>query len=368
MTANTQASTAAHDRRGHPLRRLLASPVVRAMATPHSVDRYLQALHPRWSVDTVHATVTEVIPQTHDMLTLVLKPNWNWAGFEAGQFVQLGIDIDGVRHTRCFSPANSAHRADGHIELCMKAHPDGLVTRYLLDKARAGLHCTLSQAMGAFHLPEQRPDNTLLISGGSGITPVLAMLRTLLDECHTGPVTFLHYARSAQDLPYADVLTRIEDAHDNVTVIRVYTDVPAGGDASGMFSAEQIGELVPDHGEATTFLCGPPGLMDAVTAHWNAIGAADRLHSERFTLTPARRAEASASSPRANATSPTPATACWSRPKPPACGRSTAAAWASAPPAPAARPPVWCATCRPASCPAPAKNRSASASARRKAT
>ena len=295
MSANRFASKFSGDRRQHPLRRLLASPLAQAMATPHSVDRYLQALNPRWSVETVHATVTDVVPQTHDMVTLVLKPNWNWAGFAAGQFVQLGIEIDGVCHSRCYSPANSVHRADGHIELCIKAHADGFVTKYLLKNAKVGMHCTLSPAMGEFRLPERRPDRVLLISGGSGITPVLAMLRTLLDEGHRGQITFLHYARSAQDLPYADELATLEDANPNVNVIRVFTDVPEGGDANGFFSQVQIAELAPDYADAETFLCGPPGLMDSVSAHWTQIGLSDRLHSERFTLAPARRAEASPS-------------------------------------------------------------------------
>lgn len=293
MSVNRSTAQPYRDRRGHPLRRLLTSPLAQAMATPHSVDRYLQALNPRWSVDTVHATVTDVVPQTRDMVSLVLKPNWNWAGFAAGQFVQLGIDIDGVRHSRCFSPANSVHRPDGHIELCVKAHADGFVTRYLLDNAAVGMHCTLSPAMGDFRLPERRLERVLLISGGSGITPVLAMLRTLLDEAHTGQITFLHYARSAQDLPYADVLAAIEDANTNVEVIRVFTDVPDGGDANGFFSQQQIADLVPDYADAETFLCGPPGLMDAVSAHWKEVGATNRLHSERFSLTPAPRADAS---------------------------------------------------------------------------
>lgn len=284
----------APSRHKHPLRRLLKSPLTRALATPHSVDRYLQALHPRWSVDTVQATVTAVTPQTHDMLSLVLKPNWNWMGFKAGQFVQLSVEIDGVRHTRCFSPANSVHRTDGQIELCFKAHANGFVTPHLLANAKVGMHCTMSQAMGGFALPEHRPDRVLLISGGSGITPVLAMLRTLLDEGHTGKISFVHYARSAQDLPYADALADIEDRHANVDVIRVLTDAPEGGDASGLFSAAQITELVPDHSQATTFLCGPPSLMDAVTTHWAGIDAVEHLHSERFTLTKAPRPDASA--------------------------------------------------------------------------
>src|SRR4051812_16873696 len=134
------------------------------------------------TVRELRAVVTDVDRTTADSVTLTLRPTRQWQGFRAGQFVQVAVDIDGVRRTRCFSPSGSEQRADGRIELTVKAHPDGAVSRYLYAHAKPGLVLGLSQAEGAFRLPDRRPDQLLFISGGSGITPVLAMVRTLLDE------------------------------------------------------------------------------------------------------------------------------------------------------------------------------------------
>src|SRR6201995_418292 len=149
--------------------------LLEALATPHGVDRYLELVSPMLTVRELRAEVTEVRRPTADTVTLTLRPTRQWRGFRAGQFVQLTIDIDGVRRTRCYSPSCSQYRADGRIELTVKAHPDGLVSNHLVATARPGLVVGLSQADGTFCLPDERPDRIVLISGGSGITPVLAM-------------------------------------------------------------------------------------------------------------------------------------------------------------------------------------------------
>src|SRR5580698_8510870 len=132
------------------LRRALKSPVVAALAMPHGVDRYLELLDPSWSIHEVRAQITGLRHQTADSVTLTLRPNGNWQGFQAGQFVNLTVEIDGVRRTRCYSPANSAHTADDSIELTIKARPTGYVSRFLHEKAHAGMIVTLSQAAGSF--------------------------------------------------------------------------------------------------------------------------------------------------------------------------------------------------------------------------
>jgi ferredoxin-NADP reductase len=139
------------------LRRVLSSRVVAAMATPHGVDRYLEIFDATWSVHEVRAEVTGVRRQTADSVTLTLRPNGNWQGFKAGQYVRLTVEIDGVRRTRCYSPANSVHAADGKIELTTKAHAKGFVSKFLRDHAAPGMVVTLSQAEGEFALPAQRP-------------------------------------------------------------------------------------------------------------------------------------------------------------------------------------------------------------------
>lgn len=255
-----------------PVRRLLGSPLLEALAAPHGVDRYLELVNPRWSLREVRAEVTAVRRDTPDTVTLSLRPNGNWRGFQAGQYTRFGVEIDGVRRTRCFSIASSQHRADRLVEITVKA--GGTVSRYLRDRATPGLVLTMSQADGEFVLPAQRPDRLLLISGGSGITPVMSMLRTLCDEGHPGRVTLLHYASTERDVIYRDELARLAARHPTVRVKHVHTS------RSGHFRPEHLVAADP----VLTYLCGPEPLMDAVRTHYADAGLTDRLHYERFTL------------------------------------------------------------------------------------
>jgi ferredoxin-NADP reductase len=192
-------------------------------------------------------------------------------------------DIDGVRRTRCYSPSCSQHRADGRIELTVKAHPEGVVSNWLHANARPGLVLGLSQADGTFHLPAERPDQLLLISGGSGITPVLSMLRTLADEGHTGEVVFLHYSFTEADVAHLAELRRLALEYPDVKLVLAYTRQTAGGDLHGLFDETHLAEAAPWYAEAQTYLCGPPGLMATIREHYAAKGIEDSLHTEEFT-------------------------------------------------------------------------------------
>ncbi len=179
-----------------PRRGLSLVGLIEAMAAPHQIDRYLELVNPMATVRDIRAQVVAVDHPTADSVTLTLRPTRQWRGFQAGQFVQLGVVIDGVRHTRCYSPAGGASTRSGLIELTVKAHPGGLVSQYLYANAAPGLVVSLSQADGVFSLPVDRPRRVLLISGGSGITPVMSMLRTLVEEQHSGEIVFVHYANT----------------------------------------------------------------------------------------------------------------------------------------------------------------------------
>jgi ferredoxin-NADP reductase len=264
-------------------RRLSPLALVEALATPHGLDRYLELVHPLLTVRELRAEVTDVRRATPDSVTLTLRPTRQWEGFAAGQFVQLTVDIDGVRRTRCYSPASSQHRSDGRIELTVKAHADGLVSRHLYDHARPGLVVGLSQADGAFRLPEARPARILLISGGSGITPVLSILRTLCEEDFAGEVAFLHYARRAADVPYRDELAAIAAEHPNVRIAVGYTRQRADAGLRGRFGAAHLQAVAPWYADAETYVCGPQSLMASVREVFTAAGLGDRLHSEDFT-------------------------------------------------------------------------------------
>jgi ferredoxin-NADP reductase len=254
------------------------------LTTPHGVDRYLELVDPTWSTREVRARVVATRRQTPDSVTLTLRPNANWRGFEAGQHTQLTVEIDGVRHTRCYSMANSAFDTDGCIELTVKAHPDGRVSRHLVEHARVGTVVGLSAAQGDFTLPTARPSHLLLVSGGSGITPVLSMLRTLCAEGHRGPITFLHYALTSADALYATELALLAGAHPNVRLVRVFTDEPGVGELDGFLDLAQLDAAEPRWRTAETYVCGPAPLMDAAHALYEEAGCGDRLHTEAFTL------------------------------------------------------------------------------------
>ncbi|WP_431924897.1 ferredoxin reductase [Amycolatopsis tucumanensis] len=249
--------------------------IAEALLTPHGIDRYLELVDPMLVRREIRGEVTAVEHQTPDTVTLTLKPSSAWRGFQAGQYVRVSVDIDGVRRTRCYSPAGSQHR-DGRLELTIKAQ--GLVSQHLY-RARPGWVLGLSQADGTFTLPEPRPEKLLLISGGSGITPLMSMLRTLADEGHQGEVVFLHYANTPDDVLYARELAR---QAPNVRVVLACTHA-AGGELSGFFSREHLVEAAPWYAGALTYLCGPAPLMDSVRAVYDSEQLSEQLITEEFT-------------------------------------------------------------------------------------
>src|SRR5271155_4993593 len=116
--------------------RVLHSSLLEALTYPHGVDRYVELVRPLLAKHDVRAEVTAVRHQTPRSVTLTLRPNENWRGLRAGQFVGVSMEIDGVRETRPYSPASSEHAAGGALELTVSTHPDGRVSRYLRARAR----------------------------------------------------------------------------------------------------------------------------------------------------------------------------------------------------------------------------------------
>ncbi|MFT3715839.1 MAG: FAD-binding oxidoreductase [Gordonia sp. (in: high G+C Gram-positive bacteria)] len=255
--------------------------LVEATATPYPVDRYLEFVDPMLTWRETKGKVLDVQRRTDRTVTLRLEPTRQWKEHEAGQYVEVSTVIDGVRHRRFFSPANAAN-ATGTIELTVTAHDDGFVSKHLRDNVKVGDVLGLGTPAGDFTLPVERPAHTVLVSGGSGITPVISMLRTLIAEGHTDPITFVHYARNADDVAYANELTTVAHAYDNVDVQLHYTR-PSAGEEGGHFRPEHLDVLATSAG-AQVFLCGPASLMDEVRTFMEARGLSDRLHSEAFTI------------------------------------------------------------------------------------
>ncbi|AUH69713.1 MULTISPECIES: ferredoxin reductase [Gordonia] len=256
----------------------LVETIVEATATPYPVDRYLELIDPMITWRDTRAKVTDVRLQTDRSVTLTLRPTRQWSGHRAGQYIEVSVVVDGVRHRRFFSPANAEQKAS-EIELTVTAHSGGFISRYLREQTRPGTVLTLSSATGEFVLPDVRPDRTVLVSGGSGITPVLSMLRTLIAEGHDRPVTFVHYARTPEDVPYRAELDALDRTLNHVDVRLHYTRT----DTPEHFHDDHL-DGVADVDGAQVFLCGPPALMNAVREYADRRDLADRLHTEAFTV------------------------------------------------------------------------------------
>jgi ferredoxin-NADP reductase len=242
-------------------KRVLSSDLVDLLTGPHGVDRYTELVTPTWTSGQPRAKVVDVRRTTPRSVTLTLAPNDAFTDrhtVKAGQFVNVTVEIDGRMHSRCYSPANA--EGSTQLELTIGVHDGGLVSTYLYERARRGMVVGLDGVGGDFVLPEQRPRRILFVSGGSGITPIMAMVRTLVAQGHTGEIAVIHYARTAKQAAYRDELAGMR----GVRVLHGYTRSGAG-DLVGRFGAEHLSAAMP--APDAVFVCGPNPLVDAVMAH-----------------------------------------------------------------------------------------------------
>jgi ferredoxin-NADP reductase len=235
--------------------------LIRVLTGPHGVDGYTELVDRAWTRREPRATVLAVRRGTPRSVTLTLEPNArcaeSWSAFRAGQYVNLTVEIDGRRHTRCYSPANAEGSA--LIELTIGRHEGGRVSSFLCDHARPGMVLGVGAVGGEFTL-DHHGRRILFVSGGSGITPVMSMLRTLRNRGDAHGIAFVHYARSAEEACYASELAGLA----GVRVLHGYTR-GGGGDLDGHVTADHLRTALasPD----AVYVCGPPALVDAVKSH-----------------------------------------------------------------------------------------------------
>ncbi|MER5704958.1 ferredoxin reductase [Micromonospora sp. NPDC002296] len=241
--------------------------------TPLLPEDYLDLVAPLRSGAALRGRIVDVRPETRDAATVTIRPGRGWRGHTPGQYVRLGVDVDGVRQWRAYSLTSVPGHRDGLISVTVKAIPDGRVSNYLVRRARPGTLVQLDQAQGDFVQPATAPERILFVTAGSGVTPVMGMLRAGA----TGPadVVLVHSAPTPADVVFADELRDLA-GRGAIRLVERHTDT------DGVLGVAELADLVPDHLDRQTWACGPVGLLDAVEAHWAAHGAADRLHTERF--------------------------------------------------------------------------------------
>lgn len=266
---------------GAGLRRRLWS-VAEALTSPRDPADYLDLVHPLRRGADLRARIVAVRPETADAVTVVLRPGRGWAGHRPGQYVRIGLDVDGVRLWRSYSLTSPPGAVDGLLSITAKAVPDGLVSLHLSQQLQPGQLVHLDQALGDFVLPDPAPPKVLFITGGSGITPVMGMLRSGLDRLDD--VVLVHSEASAEDVIFGGELRTLADA-GRLRLVEQHTDT------DGRLDLDHLAALVPDLADRETWACGPAGLLDAVEKHWADLGLTGLLHTERFHTTLAEPGE-----------------------------------------------------------------------------
>lgn len=263
-----------------PIKALLQHPWVESIVRLSAINDTLGALHPLLSLSEVRARVAEVIEETPSTRTLVLQPNALWQGAIAGQFVRVRVEINGRQIERVYSLSSCPGQR--RLAITVKRQEGGLVSNFLHDCVKLGDVLTISQAAGDFVLPQRLPEKILLLSAGSGITPVMAMLRDLQARQYQGDLVFLHVCRAQDDFIFGGELQTIAADFPALRLMSHFSQTASRFDVSTMQ------RMVPDLTQRETWMCGPLALMDAVQQHWSEQALTARLHSERFVVAPLR--------------------------------------------------------------------------------
>jgi ferredoxin-NADP reductase len=271
----------------HALRKLAAR-----ITTPLLPDDYLHLANPLWSARELRGRILDVRRETEDCATLVIKPGWGFSfDYQPGQYIGIGLLVDGRWRWRSYSLTSSPAETSGPgaprtVTITVKAMPEGFLSTHLVAGVEPGTIVRLAAPQGNFVLPDPAPPSILFLTAGSGITPVMSMLRTLLRRTQIGDVTHLHSAPTEAGVMFREELAALaaDQPGYRLRVRETRTQ--------GRLDLASLDHEVPDWAERRTWACGPEGMLTQAQKVWSSAGVGDRLHLERFAVSKAAPAGA----------------------------------------------------------------------------
>jgi stearoyl-CoA 9-desaturase NADPH oxidoreductase len=247
------------------------------VTTPLLPDDYLKLANPLWSARELRGRVLEVRRETVDSATLVIKPGWGFSfDYDPGQYVGIGVRVDGRWRWRSYSLTSSPIRGARTITITVKAMPEGFLSTHLVGGVTAGTVVRLAAPQGNFVMPDPAPASVLFLTAGSGITPVMSMLRTLARRDQLGNVVHVHSAPTESEVMFGAELAELDRARPGYR-LRVRATK-----SEGRLDLSRLSEEVPDWQDRDTWACGPEGMLADAERLWSSAGLGARLHLERF--------------------------------------------------------------------------------------
>jgi stearoyl-CoA 9-desaturase NADPH oxidoreductase len=258
----------------HALRTLAAR-----VTTPLLPDDYLHLANPLWTARELRGRVLEVRGETEDSATLVIKPGWGFSfDYEPGQYIGIGVLMDGRWRWRSYSLTSTPVTRQRTITITVKAMPEGFLSTHLVGGLAPGTVVRLAAPQGNFTMSDPAPRSVLFVTAGSGITPVMSMLRTLARRDQITDVAHLHSAPTECDVMFASELAELARSHPGY---RLQTRATR---SQGRLDLTGLDDLVPDWRSRQTWACGPEGMLADAERVWAAAGIEGRLHLERFAV------------------------------------------------------------------------------------
>ena len=234
---------------------------------------------------TVSLKVLDVISETPNVRTFRLDNSRTSLPQDfPGKFVQVHIPHDEGELWRSFTISSSPTNPK-HVELTIKLNPDGIATRHLFDKIEPGTSLRIKGALGGFCFdPDRHSEPLVLISAGSGITPMMAISRFLKDTGRTNPCTMLYGARTQADIIFHDECRKLAAEHAGFQYVVSLTQPDSSWTGEvGRIDFERVKRFVPNLVACRYFLCGPNEFMDELRAALIDAGVPEeRVHTEQF--------------------------------------------------------------------------------------
>ena len=259
-----------------------ARAIAERITTPLLPDDYLKLANPLWSARELRGRVLEVRRETVDSATLVIKPGWGFSfDYQPGQYIGIGVLVDGRWRWRSYSLTSTPVTGSRIITITVKAMPEGFLSTHLVGGVAPGTIVRLAAPQGNFVMPDPAPASVLFITAGSGITPVMSMLRTLARRDQVTDVVHLHSAPTESDVMFAAEMAQMQTDYEGYRLRLRSTR------AEGRLELSQLGDEVPDWRERQTWACGPEGMLNDAEQVWHAHGIVGQLHLERFAVSKA---------------------------------------------------------------------------------
>ncbi|MFY0594695.1 2Fe-2S iron-sulfur cluster-binding protein [Roseivirga sp.] len=245
--------------------------------------------------------VKEVIHETADAVSIHFEhPVGSNIEYKSGQFLTVIVNVNGKEERRAYSLCTSPF-VDDHPAVTVKRVEGGIVSNYLNDHVKAGDTMKLMEPNGNFvtTIDANQNRHVILLGGGSGVTPLMSLAKSILDQEPNSKVTLVYANRNIDSIIFKDGLKAME-SNDNFNVVHVLETPNAEVPSHEGYLTQGIVKEVLDNldDEASEFfICGPTPMMDVAISALEGLGiGASKIRKESFVSTAAEKKEENADS------------------------------------------------------------------------